>query len=159
MTPVKNQGSCGSCWTYGAVGPMEYIYKKVTGNLVPLSEQELLDCTYEGTGQDGCDGGWYHQAWDFVIGGTYDNGKTHLATQKNYPYTGQDGKCSHGAHPNALDNLVQLTGYIQVAATEDEVLRPSQCLLWLHLLSKMISTLSGRVYTMAVQQKPIRTML
>ena len=125
VTPVKNQGSCGSCWTYGAVGPMEYIYKKVTGNLVPLSEQELLDCTYEGTGQDGCDGGWYHQAWDFVIGrgGTAGSQDSHLSNQKNYGYEGKDGGCSHATHSNALKDILKITGYVKVEANENAVLK------------------------------------
>ena len=48
VTPVKNQGSCGSCWTFGAVGGLETHYKQKSGVLRNFAEQEYLDCVYEG---------------------------------------------------------------------------------------------------------------
>merc|ERR1711915_207720 len=54
VTAVKNQGSCGSCWTFGAVGGLETRYADMGGVLRSFSEQEYLDCTYEGLDRDGC---------------------------------------------------------------------------------------------------------
>ena len=57
VTSVKNQGSCGSCWTFGAVGGLETRYKNIAGKLRNFAEQEYLDCVYEGK-RNGCNGGW-----------------------------------------------------------------------------------------------------
>ena len=48
VTPVKNQKSCGSCWTFGGMVAFEGHYAIQTGGLKRFSEQEFLDCTYEG---------------------------------------------------------------------------------------------------------------
>ena len=118
VTAVKNQGECGSCWTYGAIGPIEWAYKKATGTLLSFSEQELLDCTFEheGSDDDGCDGGWYESAWDFVIA------NNHLPSEANYPYKGKDKSCSYKTHPNDLEGKIKITGYTQSAKTETAVL-------------------------------------
>merc|ERR1712241_473640 len=65
VTAVKNQGSCGSCWTFGAVGSLEGVHKAATGSLVTFAEQELLDCVYEGQ-RDGCQGGWMQDGFTYI---------------------------------------------------------------------------------------------
>jgi len=62
VSPVKDQGFCGSCWTYGGTGPVEAMHAIQTGNLLELPEQFMLDCAWtNGTGESGgnfgCDGG------------------------------------------------------------------------------------------------------
>ncbi|XP_051212909.1 cysteine protease 1-like [Lolium perenne] len=86
VAPVKNQGQCGSCWAFSTVCAVEGINKIVTGELVTLSEQELVDCARNGR-NSGCHGGIMDDAFEFIA----RNGG--LDTEEDYPYTGREGKC------------------------------------------------------------------
>ena len=83
VTGVKDQGQCGSCWSFSASGAMEGAWFVSTGNLVSISEQELVDCAGLRYSSSGCNGGQMDGAFKFAI----DNG---ICTESSYPYTSGD---------------------------------------------------------------------
>ena len=112
VTAVKNQGRCGSCWTFGAVGGLETRYYQVSGKLRNFAEQEYLDCVYEGS-RDGCNGGWPSDCYRY----SQRNGGR-LASTADYRYEGRDGSCKGSSKP---DDMVaaKITGYRDVSSTEE----------------------------------------
>jgi len=82
VTPIKNQGSCGSCWDFAGVGTIETFDFVKTGSLKVLSEQQVLDCSKGGS----CGGGMPESAIDWGC-------KTGLCASSGYPYTARQGSC------------------------------------------------------------------
>lgn len=64
VSPVKNQGQCGSCWAFSAVGVLES-YALMNGKTVNLAEQQLVDCSRK-YGNQGCNGGFNYQGLAYV---------------------------------------------------------------------------------------------
>jgi C1A family cysteine protease len=89
VTPVKDQGQCGSCWSFSTTGALEGAHFVKTGALVSLSEQNLVDCSWL---NHGCNGGSMDLAFMYTE-------KHHLETEANYPYTATSGlfKCKYDA--------------------------------------------------------------
>jgi len=84
VTPVKNQGQCGSCWAFSATGAMEGYSATKKGSLPSLSEQQMVDCAGS-SGNQGCNGGWPNRAIQWAKQGS--------ASESAYPYTGRQGTC------------------------------------------------------------------
>jgi cathepsin L len=85
VTPVKNQGHCGSCWAFSSTGSIEGAYHKKHGSLKSFSEQQLVDCAQK-TGNHGCKGGLMDNAFRYIEMGNP------LMEEKAYPYTAKDGR-------------------------------------------------------------------
>ncbi|PWZ41716.1 Senescence-specific cysteine protease SAG39 [Zea mays] len=107
VTPVKNQGRCGSCWAFSTVAVVEGIYQIRTGKLVSLSEQELVDCD---TLDDGCDGGISYRALRWIA----SNGG--ITTETDYPYTGTTDACNRA---KLSHNAVSIAGLRRVATRSE----------------------------------------
>eukprot|EP00897_Mesotaenium_endlicherianum_P000442 jgi/Mesen1/10399/ME000081S09788 len=112
VTPVKNQGQCGSCWAFSTTGAVEGVNAIVTGELVSVSEQELVDCD---KAQDlGCSGGLMDYAFEFII----ENGG--IDTEEDYPYTGLNGQCDVSRENT---KVVTIDSYEDVPAGDEETLK------------------------------------
>jgi len=110
MNPIKDQASCGSCWAFAANGVHEVTWNMQKGRNFDLSEQQLVDCSRAYRNQ-GCNGGWYFWAWDYVksFGG--------LNTAQQYKYTARDGACV----ANGGDKNAPIRNYRQISASSAAV--------------------------------------
>jgi C1A family cysteine protease len=104
VTPVKNQGQCGSCWAFSTTGALEGIEFISSGQLVSLSEQELVDCSKNGN--YGCSGGFMETAFRWII----QNGG--LCKGADYPYTAHDGTCKNATCTSVPQS--KIVGYKEV---------------------------------------------
>jgi C1A family cysteine protease len=83
VTPVKDQGSCGSCWSFATTGSLEGAYYLKYNKLDSFSEQNLVDCDKL---DQGCNGGWMTRAYTWI---KHNGG---ICTEADYPYTSGNGK-------------------------------------------------------------------
>jgi C1A family cysteine protease len=86
VTAVKDQGSCGSCWSFSTTGALEGAHFIASGNLESYSEMQFVNCDFGLTKNLGCNGGLMDKAFTYAE-------KTAITTEEAYPYTPKKGSC------------------------------------------------------------------
>jgi len=115
VTPIKDQGQCGSCWAFSTTGSVEGAAAIASkgSKMNSLSEQQLVDCS-GAQGNQGCNGGLMDQAFEYIIA----QGNKGLTDEAHYAYTAEDGTCKTSNVPSK----VTISGYTDVAQGDEGAL-------------------------------------
>eukprot|EP00933_Yihiella_yeosuensis_P011724 TRINITY_DN11932_c0_g1_i1.p1 TRINITY_DN11932_c0_g1~~TRINITY_DN11932_c0_g1_i1.p1 ORF type:complete len:511 (-),score=96.96 TRINITY_DN11932_c0_g1_i1:224-1756(-) len=113
VTGVQNQGECGACWSFAATGAIEGAWKIAGGNLMPLSQQQFVDCAGGKWGNEGCKGGAPEYAFRFA---KYQG----VCSLQSYAYEARSsGTCQDC---NVVVPAGGVMGFTQVEANDEEAL-------------------------------------
>ena len=112
VNPIKNQGNCGSCWSFSAITTSESAYAITTGQLLQFSEQNLIDCVKTCMG---CNGGWPTKALDYIM----QTQNSQFISESDYPYTGVEGTCNY----DSTRLIGKITQKVDVATSDENDLK------------------------------------
>lgn len=128
VTPVKNQGQCGSCWAFAGVASIESQVAIKTGKLVSLSDQNVIDCS-ESVGNAGCNGGWVDKGYQvrlfrYLVSIShpvlqYVIRNRGIDSEASYPYKWRKEEC----HFDAKTNATSIAGYQSLWARGEEFMK------------------------------------
>jgi len=107
VTPVYNQGQCGSCWAFSATENIESQWALTGNKLTELAMQQIVDCD---STDSGCGGGWPYNAYEYVMSAP---GMEPLA---DYPYTAADGSCAY----NSGEVVAKISDWTYTTTDQDE---------------------------------------
>jgi C1A family cysteine protease len=113
VTPVKNQGSCGSCWAFSTVGSLEGRAQLAKGNLQQFSEQQFVDCDKD-FGDQGCNGGLMDNAFKYAE-------QADICTEDSYAYKGKGGSCAASGCSVGL-KTGEVSGFVDVKTNDEQAL-------------------------------------
>jgi C1A family cysteine protease len=114
VTPIKNQGRCGSCWAFSTTGSVEGAFQIAGNTLTSLSEEDLVQC--DTNGDHGCQGGLMDNAFEWIS-------KNGIASEDAYPYTSGSGVTGTCDTAKSAAAVVTLTGHQDVAQGDEDALK------------------------------------
>jgi len=143
VTGVKDQGQCGSCYSFSATGSLEGQHFKSTGVLTSLSEQNIMDCS-RSYGNAGCNGGWMDSAFEYVR----DNGG--IDTEASYPYRAATERCMY----KAANSGATVSGFVDVQSGNEAALLDALSTVGPIAVAIDASKRSFQLYTSGVYSEP-----
>lgn len=143
VTPVKDQGHCGSCWAFSSTGALEGQHFRKTGNLISLSEQNLVDCSKK-YGNMGCEGGLMANAFRYI---RENHG---VDTENSYPYEAHDDRCRFKNKTVGADDK----GYVEIPSGDEKKLMQAIAIRGPVSVAIDASQDSFRLYTGGVYNEP-----
>lgn len=142
VTSVKNQGNCGSCWSFSTTGVLEGTIAMKNKTLADLSQQQLVDCcSYSKYGCEGCSGAWPEWALEYVR----DNG---IMLDKDYPYEGVQNKCKDTSSAKKILDHKKAWSMLSNNTNNTELVR--QSLATLGPLSICVDAYQWQFYTTGI---------
>lgn len=113
VTPVKHQGSCGTCWSFANAGAVETLHGNKFGQLVELSKQELNDCLWTGAYRNwGCNGGWPANGFWYAM-------NTGLVAESVVPYKSKDLYCP----TQLVTKRYKIRGYAKIPYGDENAIK------------------------------------
>uniref|UniRef100_M4BVA6 Cysteine protease n=1 Tax=Hyaloperonospora arabidopsidis (strain Emoy2) TaxID=559515 RepID=M4BVA6_HYAAE len=147
VTPVKNQGQCGSCWAFSAVAAMESAYALSTGTLESFSEQELVDCTLGGI--DTCNhGGEMSEGYQEII--DHHGGK--IDRETDYEYTAESTGVCNAKDYKAVGHF---TAFANVTSGDEEALQAAIATKGVQAVAIDASSFTFQLYHHGVYSWPL----